>query len=185
MKLYHSLLDRCISREPRLQTRHDVDTKPELGCGCEICWLIDCLCPPECMHWMLWIHCKQIASDAAVSSAFRNDEMCDCIVRGCLSEQQKCISVLCMGHGTNVPIHKGCVEWCTPARIIAILAEWAISKLWKVFDMLTMDAAKTKHDFIKSRATMSNLLETTSFIANAMEHKSQVDIIIYSDFVKA
>lgn len=68
-----------------------------------------------------------------------------------------------------------------------------VSTLAKIFekvvlnrysDMLNLDLYKSQHGLMKNRSTVSNLLETTSFIASSLEKRSQTDII-YLDFEKA
>jgi Reverse transcriptase (RNA-dependent DNA polymerase) len=73
-------------------------------------------------------------------------------------------------------------------RGIAILS--AIPKLFELlvyrsmYDDLRQLISVNQHGFVKNRSTVSNLLEYSSFILNAMESGCQVDSV-YTDFSKA
>lgn len=44
--------------------------------------------------------------------------------------------------------------------------------------------SQEQHGFVKNRSTVTNLIETTTFIADALERKNRIDIV-YLDFEKA
>lgn len=49
---------------------------------------------------------------------------------------------------------------------------------------LTRSISQEQHGFVKNRSTVTNLIETTTYIAEALERRSQIDVI-YLDFEKA
>lgn len=68
-----------------------------------------------------------------------------------------------------------------------------VSTLARIFENVVLNRitsklseciSRSQHGFIRNRSTVTNLLETTTFVANALENRSQVDIV-YLDFEKA
>lgn len=54
----------------------------------------------------------------------------------------------------------------------------------KFGSLLTSKISPEQHGFVRNRSTITNLIETSTYIAEALERKSQIDII-YLDFKKA